>query len=311
MDWVLGIDIGGSKVAMGLVGPDGRTEGVTSWETRAGDGPESLLGRLQEAAREYGSVSGGPVAAGVGVPGPVHPREGTLGTAVNLPGWEGLSPARRIGEVLGLLTVADNDANAAAWGEWCFGAGRGTRDFVCLTVGTGIGCGIVCNGTLVRGAAGFAGEAGHIQLLPDGPLCHCGRTGCWEALSSGTAIERMARETMAPGGEGSAREVFEAAARGDAQAVRIVGAAAGWMAVGIGNLALTLNPARIAIGGGVGLGGQGFFGDVSERVKQRCAAGKERPKIVRAALGPDAGVIGAAALALRPPGGAESRSAGG
>jgi glucokinase len=252
-----------------------------------------------------------PAALGVGAPGPMDPVAGVLLAPPNLPGCENLPLAAIFRDLYpGAEVHVENDANAAALGERRFGAGRGVDDLCYITISTGIGGGIVAGGRLVRGAAGTAGEVGHMVLEPDGPACHCGLHGCWEALASGTAIARAAAEALASGagdgiraaaGEGApdARAVSAAAAAGDPAALRIVSAAVRYNGLGFCNLIQTLSPARIIVGGGVSRAWDRYVAPAAAWARANAFARPGRMcAIVPADLGDDVGALGAVAVAL-------------
>jgi glucokinase len=237
--------------------------------------------------------------------------EGILRFAPNL-AWRELPIARRMREALGLPCQVDNDANVAAWGEHRFGAGRGYRHMLLVTVGTGIGGGIVAGGRLFRGAHGFAAEIGHIIVEPDGPPCGCGNRGCWEKVASGDAIGRLGREAAArpnsviaalAGGDPAkvtGRIVTDAARQGDRAAVGILAEVGGRLGEGIAGLVNVLDPEVVVVGGGAIDAGDLLL-DPARRAYAHAVEGRDhRPEvpIVAAELGNDAGAVGAAALAL-------------
>jgi glucokinase len=210
--------------------------------------------------------------------------------------------------------VVENDANAAAWGEARFGAGRGEENLVCITVGTGIGGGLVVDGRLLRGRFGAAGEIGHIQMVEGGRPCGCGQRGCWEQYASGNALVRCAREQAAERrseavillglGDGTpegitGRHVNEAATRGDPVALEAYAVTGHWIGQGMADLAAVLDPGRFVIGGGVSEAGDLIIKPAAGAFDELLTAGQHRPKadVVAAELGNDAGLVGAADLA--------------
>jgi glucokinase len=263
---IIGVDIGGTKSAVVLARADGEILHRRSEPTRPDlRGPEAVLASLAAMAREV-MAAGGVMAQdvrGVGVScgGPLDTKTGVVHAPPNLPGWEGV-PVRQIFEdALGLPVLVENDANATALAEWRFGAGQGARNVVFLTMGTGIGGGLILDGRLYRGANDLAGEIGHQTILMNGPLCGCGKRGCLEALASGPAIARLARESMMygrhkrvlarAGGKPAnitAAHVVEAAKEGDAFARQILEEAGTYMGVGIANILQILNPERVILG---------------------------------------------------------------
>lgn len=263
---ILGVDIGGTKSAVVLARPDGEILHRRSEPTRPdARGPEAVLERLAVMAREMMEVEAVTVSEvrGVGVScgGPLDTKTGIVYAPPNLPGWEGVPVKRFFEKALDLPTVVENDANATALAEWRFGAGRGAQNVVFLTMGTGIGGGLILDGRLYRGANDLAGEIGHQTVLMNGPVCGCGKRGCLEALASGPAIARLARESMQYGRHRrvlalaggrpaaiTAEHVVTAAKEGDAFALQILEEAGTYMGVGISNLIQILNPQRVIIG---------------------------------------------------------------
>lgn len=263
---IVGVDIGGTKSAVVLARTDGeilhRLSEPTRPDTRT---PQEILARLAEMAREVMAQGGvlGDEVRGVGVScgGPLDHETGVVYAPPNLPGWEAIPVKQFFEDALGLRIVVENDANATALAEWKFGAGRGTKNMAFLTMGTGIGGGLILDGRLYRGTNGLAGEIGHATILLNGPKCGCGKQGCLEALASGPAIARLARESLMYGrhkrvlalaggkpADITAAHVVEAAKEGDAFAMQILAEAGTYMGVGIANLIQTLNPERVVIG---------------------------------------------------------------
>lgn len=313
-DEAIGIDVGGTKVNAFRVGRDGFILDRSSAPTPAAD-PEATLATMIELA--HGVRSDDVVAVGVGAAGLVHVADGVLRFAPNL-AWRDMAIAERMRAALGLPCQVDNDATAAAYGEYRFGAGRGYRHLLLVTVGTGIGGGIVSDGRLFRGAHGFAAEIGHVIVDPAGPLCGCGNHGCWEQVAAGRAIGRLGRET-ARTSEGSTlrrlaggdpeqvtgEHVTEAARRGDAAAVRILAEVGRRLGEGIGGLVNILDPQVVVVGGGAILAGDLLLDPARAAFRDAVEAPEHRPPvpIVAAELGNDAGGVGAASLALEELGG--------
>jgi len=185
----IGVDVGGTKIAASRVGEDGSIDQRTQRPTPTE--PEAIVSAIEELASEV--LTPDVAAVGIGAAGMVEFATGLLRYAPNLP-WRDLPLAAHLSRAVGLPCLLDNDANVAAWGEYRFGAGRGAHDMLLVTVGTGIGGGIVSGGRLFRGAHGFAAEIGHIVVEPGGPLCGCGNRGCWEQVAAGRAIDRLGRE---------------------------------------------------------------------------------------------------------------------
>ncbi len=309
---VLGIDVGGTKLAAGVVDADGRVLAREQTPTEAGKGPAHVLDRIVRLGRVLLSrrevLASDIRRVGIGCAGPVDRRAGLVFNPPNLPGWVRVPLVDHVARALGLSAVLDNDANAAALGESRYGAGRGAESMVYITVSTGIGGGVVLNGRLWHGLGDGAGEVGHMTLEPGGPLCGCGNRGCLEALASGTAIARRARALLAAGRQSrlrdmpafTAAEVVALAAAGDALAREVWEGAVGWLALGVGALITILAPERIIIGGGVAKAGTLLFEPLRRQVRERVKLVQaEKVQILPTALGDDVGVLGAAALALQ------------
>ncbi|HZD80689.1 MAG TPA: ROK family glucokinase [Actinomycetota bacterium] len=305
----LGIDVGGTKIACLRVSRSGAILARDTVPTPAED-PEATMEAMILVAKSL--LGPEVVAVGVGAAGMVDANLGVLRFAPNL-AWRELPIARRIGEALGLPCQVDNDANVAAWGEWRFGAGRGFRHMLLVTVGTGIGGGIVADGRLFRGAHGFAAEIGHIVVEPDGPMCGCGNRGCWEQVASGTAIGRLGRRavtehpdsavaTLAQGRPDAVtgRLVTEAAHRGDPVAAGILAEVGRRLGEGIAGLVNALDPQVVVVGGGAVEAGDLLLEPARSTYWPSVEGPDHRPRvpIVAAELGNDAGAVGAAALAL-------------
>jgi glucokinase len=308
----IGVDAGGTKVE-GLVvdpGREGRIVDRRRVVTPAEDAEQSTSAII-EVARQLLDGREGVRAIGVGAAGMVDLR-GVMRFAPNV-AWREFPLQARIEDALGLPTVVDNDANVAAWGEFRFGAGRGTTDMLLVTVGTGIGGGIVAGGKLFRGAYGFAAEIGHIIVEPNGPRCGCGNLGCWEQVASGRAIDRLGRQAAREhpeallaelaGGDPEAvtgRAVTDAAKKGDPVAARILSEVGRRLGEGIAGLVNVLDPDVVVVGGGAIEAGDFLLEPAREAFRQAVEAPRHRPDvpIVAAAMGNDAGAVGAADLAM-------------
>ena len=313
-DCVIGVDLGGTKIYTALAGADGQVLAEIKIPTEAAGGQTHVIARIVDSCREVrarAGVLGGRVAAvAVGAPGPLDTKSGVIHFAPNLK-WHGVPLKQLLEEPLGVPVFLDNDANLAALGEYVYGAGRGTMDMVFITVSTGIGGGLILGGRLYRGASDSAGEIGHTVVLPDGPLCSCGNRGCLEAVASGTALAAQARELIGQGrGAGilaaaggleklNAAAVFAAAAGGDSEATLLIERAGRCLGIAVANTANLLNPERVVIGGGVAENGDLLFAPVSREVARAALEpARSTIRIVKAALGGRAGVLGAVALAL-------------
>jgi glucokinase len=308
---VLAIDIGGTKLAAGIVDTEGRILARGEVPTLAAQGLETVLGRIVELGRNLLSrpeVADVPVhRVGVGCAGPVDLKAGLVFNPPNLPGWTRVPLTDHIQRALELPTVLENDANAAALGEFRYGAGRGARSIVYMTVSTGIGGGIILEGKIWHGLKDAAGEIGHVTVCPDGPLCGCGNRGCLEAMASGTSIARRAREAVAAGRQTGLSEipaltsadVVRLARAGDVVAREVWDSAVRYLGIGVAAVITILAPERVVIGGGVTRAGDFLFQPVREEVRRRVKlVPVELVPIVPAALGPDVGILGAAAVAL-------------
>jgi glucokinase len=320
---VAGLDVGGTKVLGRALRPDRPTEVLAERRVPTPRGAAAVLAALAAVvdvlARDPRVLdAGGLVGVGVGLPGLVEGGH-VLRYAANLdvgasaqPGGWPLGPL--LAARTGLPVVVDNDANCALLCEHRLGVARDRRDVVLVTLGTGIGGGLLAGGQLWRGSHGFAAEPGHLVVDPSGPRCPCGRRGCWERYASGSGLARMAREAAeagrAPGllarvGGRSAdlrgEHVGTAAAQGDPEALAILGELAGWLALGVANLVTLLDPELVVVGGGLAGLDELLLGPARAALPELVLGGRSRPcpPLVRAELGPEAGVIGAGLLATR------------
>jgi glucokinase len=298
---VLGLDIGGTKLAAGVVEPDGSVQGFAVVPAEAQRGPDDSLARLFELGRaalvEAGVAADELTGIGIGCGGPLDPERGVLIAPLHLPGWHDVSVTAIAGAAFGVPAVLDNDATAAAAAEHRFGAGRGTRNMIYLTVSTGVGGGVILDGHVYRGSTGNGGELGHVTVDWHGRECRgCGRRGCLEAYASGTSIAERAREAgMAAS---AASDVAAAALAGDPVALRVWDETCEALACGITSLANLFEPELVVIGGGVSRVGEQLLAPVRALVRAQAIepAGRELG-IVQAALGDSVGVVGAAAIA--------------
>jgi len=311
---VVGVDLGGTKIRSVVALADGSIVGEDVRPTDAEGGPNVVVSRLVASARAAVAASDVPheaiLAVGVTAPGTVDFDAGVLHQPPNLPGWDAVPLARLLSEHLDRPVFLENDANAAAYGEWRFGAGAGLRHLIYLTVSTGIGAGLILNGQMYRGADGAAGELGHMTIDVNGPPHNCGMVGCLEVLASGTAIARMAREAVAAGrspalrrlaetaGELTAAEVDQAADAGDPTATEILATAARYLGVGLANYINIFNPEAIVIGGGVTRIGRQLLEPAFALAKARAfRLPSERVRLLPAALEGRSEVLGVSALA--------------
>lgn len=311
----VGVDIGGTKVAAGVVDEHGRVLAAVRRETpHRTTSPSVVEDTIAEAVTELRSQYPDVAAVGVGAAGFVDAEGAYVRFAPHL-SWrdEPLRDAMR--DRLGVPVTVDNDANAALWAEVRFGAARGESDVLCVNLGTGIGGALLVAGRLYRGAFGMAGEFGHMQVVPGGRACECGRTGCWEQYASGNVIARAARVLAKAGHAGSAllsgaggdatrvtgHVVTEAARAGDPTALRLLDEVGEWLGVGVANLVAAFDPALVVVGGGLSEAGELLLGPAREAFADTLPGRDYRPlpRIVAAALGNNAGLIGAADLARR------------
>ncbi|HKY58514.1 MAG TPA: ROK family protein [Aeromicrobium sp.] len=290
----VGIDIGGTKMAAGVVDPEGKVLARREVPTPVSD-RWSLLDAIIAIARDLAAAH--PVdAVGVGVAGLVDRAGEVVRIAAHLPLQD--EPLRdEVAAALELPVVVDNDANAGGWAEARFGAARGAENAVFVAVGTGIGGAIIIDGGLRRGWQGAAGEIGHLIVERDGRPCPCGSRGCWEQYGSGRALVRAATEAGLDVPHGAA--VTAAAAAGDERALGVFGEIGGWVGVGIAGLVAVLDPEVVVVGGGVSAAGDLLLEPARDSFRAHLTARSSRPEppVLRAALGPDAGLIGAADLA--------------
>jgi glucokinase len=307
----VGVDVGGTKVAAGLVDEKGEVLARTRRPT-PGASPSEVEGVIAALVCEL--RAGADVeAVGIGAAAFVDAGRSRVLTAPNLP-WRDEPLRDAVQARTGLPVVVENDANAAAWGEYRFGAGRGERHLAVVTVGTGIGGGLVLDGALHRGRWGIGAEVGHLQMVEDGRRCGCGQRGCWEQYSSGRALLREAQEIAEVQPEYAARllqlgdgrvdgiaaeEVTQAAREGDPAALECFAAVGRWLGQGLADLAAVLDPGLFVIGGGVSDAGELLLGPARERFVRRLAGQGARPvaDIRVAELGNTAGLVGAADLA--------------
>jgi len=307
----IGVDIGGTKVAAGLVDEGGQVLARARRLTPSRD-PQAVEATIVEVVDEL-RAGQQVVAVGIGAAGFVDADRARVMFAPHL-AWRNEPLQAAVADATGLPVVVENDANAAAWAEWRFGAGRGETHVVCVTLGTGIGGGIVTNGRVERGRYGMAGEFGHMVVVPDGHRCECGNRGCLEQYASGNVLGREARELARAGspvtvplmervgGDVDALVgplVTEAAQDGDPCAIELFDEVGRWLGVGLANLAAALDPGVFVIGGGVSDAGELLLRPARESFRRTLTGRGFRPvpPILKAALGPEAGLVGAADLA--------------
>jgi glucokinase len=310
----VGVDLGGTKIHTVVATPTGDVLGEERVPTLAVDGPaavlERLTGSIRTALERAGLTSNEIGGIGISSPGPCDPFRGIVTNAPNLPGWIDVPIVEIVRERMGVPVLLENDANAAAFGELRYGAGRGFKHLLYVTLGTGIGGGIIIDGKIYEGASGAAGEVGHITLVEDGPLCNCGSRGCLEALASGPAMARDAAQAIASGADTTMREtasgstittehVLQAAQRGDEVAEKIIRRAGEYLGRGLVGLLNVFDPECLILGGGLLALGDLYIGTAIRMAKERAFAQIVADvTITTAALDTRAGALGAAALVM-------------
>ena len=310
---VLAIDIGGTKMRGALVSRAGDVLNRGEIPTRATDGEPAAMKRLADllCGMNDGLVGVGPVGIGMAIAGTVDPKTGLFYKPPNLPTWHDTTPSLDLGAHLGLPAWVYNDASLAAFGEYVFGIASGTENFAMITLGTGIGGGLVLNGQLYGGYRGYAGEIGHLVVDSTGPQCACGGRGCLEMMASGTAMSRIARERLAEGEPSLVRKLVrgdldkiqaeilvEAEGEDDRLAGDVLRVAADYMGIGVATIRSALDPELIVIGGGVSRNLHVFFPRLVASAKAHAMnVDKTLCPIVPTVLGDDAGLLGAAAMA--------------
>ncbi|RMF83249.1 MAG: ROK family protein [Nitrospinota bacterium] len=314
---VIGVDMGGTNTRTAAITRQGEIVARQEHPTAVEEGREQVVANLvaaihdlcQTVRKEQREV----VAIGIGVAGAIKIKEGIVSESPNLPGWTDFPLRQILTDHLSLPIIIENDANAAALGEYWAGAGRQVENLVCITLGTGVGGGIILEGNIWHGVDGTAGEVGHITLEPQGALCKCGNRGCLEAYASATALTRMAREAMERGEETllrtlcqdnaaalSAEMVSQAAQQADRVAQRILERMGRYLGIAIANLANLLNIEMVVVGGKVSQAWDLFIPFTEEEIRQRAfAVPADRCRVVKAERGDDAGLLGAAYMAWK------------
>lgn len=312
MDHCIGIDLGGTAVKIGLVSSDGKVRDSFQIPTLGSSAnADMIVDNIIKSVSKLIAMNPkvGVKSIGIGIPGFTNPMTGVITFIPNIPVFQGYPVTAKIEKVLGLPVFVDNDANNAARGEYLFGSAKGFRNFVFITLGTGIGGGMFVNGDLYDGYRNYAGEVGHMTVVPEGRICGCGNYGCWEAYSSVTAMVKRAKSIIEKGNETSlkkyypdkleAKVIADEARKGDFIAEHIFNEAAKYSGVGIANLINILNPEAVIIGGGVSNAGKFLLEKISH-FTQIYAVQKswEAATIRLAELGNSAGIAGSAALAF-------------
>lgn len=312
MAYAIGIDVGGTKVLGGVIDENGKVLATARKDTPR-QGGSALTAAIADIAKEL-LQEFTVTSVGVSAAGFVSSDRKTMLATPNIADWNGVNLDSELSQLIGVRVVIENDANAAAWGEAKFGAGRNQDHLMMLTVGTGIGGGIVVNGALYRGAFGIAAEFGHLRVVPEGHLCGCGARGCFEQYASGNALLRHAREAINASpevarnllsrGDGTVagltgQAITQAARDGDPVALAAFNTTGQWLGAGIASLSVLLDPACVVIGGGVIDAGEILLAPTRESLQRNMPfAGKHPyPEIIAAELGNEAGLVGVADLA--------------
>jgi glucokinase len=308
---IVGVDVGGTAIKMALLSAEGEILQKLEEPTPVAEGEDKVIEKISQMISyilTQASIAKEQVAGvGLGVPGPVDTKEGVVQQAVNLH-WKTVPLKQKLEQATGLLVQVDNDANVAALGEMWRGAGQGAKDMIMVTLGTGVGGGVILNGKVISGINGVGGEIGHITLNPQGgPTCNCGKTGCLETYASATAIIREGTALAESGkspyladvlnkkGRLRAKDVFDAAHAGEDAAIAVIDQAAFYLGLALANLVNVLDPAKIVIGGGVSAAGDFLFSRIRKEFVRFLTFSflADTCQIVPATLGNDAGVIGA------------------
>ncbi|MGD8200854.1 ROK family glucokinase [Ornithinimicrobium sp. W1679] len=314
----VGVDVGGTRIKAGLVDPQGRVveqvrHDTPDRTTAAGVVEDAVVAAVEELMALPVASDRGVTAVGVGAAGFVSAGEGRVVFAPHL-SWRDEPLQERLRSRLARPVVVDNDANAAAWAEHRFGAGRGESPLLVVTLGTGIGGAVVRDGRLDRGRHGLAGEFGHMVLVPGGRPCECGNRGCWEQYASGSVLRREAVDLVAAGSPDlgellhrsggdvdrlQGEDVTAAAAAGDRVAGELLTEVGRWLGIGLANLVAALDPAAVVVGGGASEAGELLLGPAREALARHLVGRGHRPvpPVRAAALGVGAGLVGAADLA--------------
>jgi glucokinase len=309
---LIGIDLGGTNIKVGLVTPEGRLLAEARAPTDVPAGAAQAAGRMVELAQKllpkHGLDASRIIAAGIGSPGPLNTRTGCIVATPNLHGWDGAPLAPMVAKGLGIPAFLEGDANAACWGEHWVGAGRGVDNMIMITLGTGVGGGAIVRGELIRGADDTGGHIGHMVVTADGRTCSCGRKGCLEAYASATATVRRFREAVQRGEKSSlavsdgltTADIHKAAVAGDALARHTIEGTGRYVGIVLGGLANLLNPELCCVSGGMINAGEMLFAPMRQALMEHAfEMPAKRLKIVPAQLGESAGIIGAAGCALQ------------
>ncbi|MEN3043135.1 MAG: ROK family protein [Fervidobacterium sp.] len=306
--YVVGIDLGGTFFKVGLVEVEtGKIKNKIEQETNVQDGREKVIERMAKAVLDITKGSDY-LGVGIGSPGSIDHDKGIVRFSPNFPDWVDFELGEMLSSKLGKPVYVENDANAFVLGEKWFGAGKGHNHIVALTLGTGVGGGVISHGMLITGHNGIGTELGHVIIEPKGPQCGCGNYGCLEALASATAIRRMAIEGQKKFPESiifksekiDAKAVFDAAKKGDLLGKSIVEIVINALAIGISNFIHIFNPEVVVIGGGVSRAGEILFNPLREKVEHLVMPSfKGTYEIMQSPLFEEAGILGAASVILQ------------
>jgi glucokinase len=306
---VAGIDIGGTKIAVALQTIQGKQVAARRLPTQINLGPQKILENVSLAVEKMLAETQTKLTAiGIGCPGPIDIERGLVLSPTNLPDWIDFPIVDLVHKRFGVSVLLDNDANAAALGEYFYGAGRGFKDVFYVTISTGIGGAIICEGQLHHGVQAGAGEVGHTIVKPDGIRCRCGTYGCLETIGSGLSIARRMKETLAANNgktienldEITAETVVEAVKRGDSAARSVWDETIKFLAIGIGNAIMLIAPEAVIIGGGVASAGELLLEPLRREIRKNVTMLPiERVEILKALLGSQSGVYGALMLAQK------------
>ena len=293
--FALGIDIGGTQIRAALVDGDGVVVKRGAVATNAAEGPDAIVRRVVEVAKELGSgaAAGQITAIGACAPGPLDSDTGIVSEIATMPGWQNYPLRENLSTAFGRSVLLENDGIAAAFGEWKHGAGKGVQNLVYVTVSTGLGGGVVVDGHLLRGARGMAGHVGHMMISPDGPRCGCGGRGCFEAFASGTNFAIAGRAK----GFASGEAIVDAARTGDAAALALVDQEARYLGYGFASLLHLFSPERLIMGGGVSKALDLLMPGIKAQIDDIAMPAFREAEIVPAMLGDNCGLVGVAALA--------------
>jgi glucokinase len=314
--YVIGMDLGGTKILATVVDAGGRMVAESKMKTHADQGPDAVIARIADTARQaarkarldWAKIQG----VGIGAPGPMNPETGVVFNPPNLPGWDEIALGPQLADTLGVPVAVENDVNLGTLGEHALGAGRGTRDMVGIFVGTGIGGGLILDGKLRSGFRHAAAEVGHMIVFADGPVCGCGRRGCLESVASRTAIERDIRLGLDAGRESvipklmkdrarlSSGVLAKALLRDDPLVSEVLGKAQWYLGLHVASIVNLVDPEMVVFGGGVVEAvGDRFLDPIRITARQHYIQQADAAKvhIVSAELGDYAGVLGAAVLA--------------